>query len=81
MPGFGVGRDGCRTPMQYGTRAQMLSFSAAALWLPLAEDFAAANVAPFRDDQGPLLNPYRCLTALRRTRPALTRRLLPGGHG
>ncbi len=72
VPGFGVGRDGCRTPMQWDAGANA-GFSAAAPWLPLAEDFAAANVARGRDDQGSLLNLYRRLTALRRTRPALTR--------
>jgi alpha-glucosidase len=71
VPGFGVGRDGCRTPMQWDASAHG-GFSAALPWLPLAEDFATCNVARERGDPGSLFNLYRRLTALRRATPALT---------
>ena len=35
VPGIGVGRDGCRTPMQWDATANA-GFSAATPWLPLA---------------------------------------------
>ena len=66
------GRDGARTPMQWEA-SRFAGFSTAEPWLPLAENFAATNVASQRADRGSLFNLYRRLIALRRTRPALTR--------
>ena len=66
------GRDGCRTPMQWDA-GRFAGFSSAEPWLPLADDFARCNVASERADADSLLNLYRRLVALRRTRPALTR--------
>ena len=72
VPGLGLGRDGCRTPMQWDASA-FAGFSTVAPWLPLAEDFARNNVAGQRADPASLLNLYRRLIALRGVRPALTR--------
>jgi alpha-glucosidase len=72
VPGFGVGRDGCRTPMQWDATA-FAGFSKAAPWLPLEPEFAVRNVARQRNDPASLLNLYRRLTAVRRTKAALTR--------
>ena len=71
VPGFGVGRDGCRTPMQWDDSANA-GFSAAAPWLPVAEDSAVCNVAGERGDLSSLLGLYRRLLALRRSHRALT---------
>jgi alpha-glucosidase len=65
------GRDGARTPMQWDASAHA-GFSAVEPWLPLADDFAGTNAAAERADPGSLLNLYRRLLAVRRTRPALT---------
>ena len=72
VPGLGLGRDGCRTPMQWDASA-FAGFSTVAPWLPLAGDFAGGNVAAERADPASLFNLYRRLIALRRVRPALTR--------
>jgi alpha-glucosidase len=72
VPGLGLGRDGCRTPMQWDAGA-FAGFSSATPWLPLADDFAGSNVAGQRADPASLFNLYRRLIALRRLRPALNR--------
>ena len=72
MPGLGLGRDGCRTPMQWDASA-FAGFSTVAPWLPLAADFAGSNVASQRAEASSLFNLYRRLIAVRRVRPALTR--------
>ena len=71
VPGFGVGRDGCRTPMQWAESVHA-GFSAAEPWLPVSDDFAAHNVSRDRADPSSLFNLYRRLLAARRARPALT---------
>jgi alpha-glucosidase len=70
VPGLGLGRDPERTPMQWSS-APNAGFSAAAPWLPLADDFAELNVERQRADERSMLALYRELLALRRTRPAL----------
>ncbi len=72
VPGLGLGRDGCRTPMQWDAGA-FAGFSSATPWLPLAEDFAVNNVACQRANSASLFNLYRRLIALRRSRLALSR--------
>ncbi|MDC7786909.1 alpha-amylase family glycosyl hydrolase [Rhodoplanes sp. TEM] len=72
VPGIGVGRDGCRTPMQWD-RGESAGFSTAEPWLPTAPDAGQENVLNQRGDVGSLLNLYRRLIALRRTRPVLGR--------
>jgi alpha-glucosidase len=70
LPGLGLGRDGCRTPMQWDA-SPYAGFSSAPPWLPLGEDAASCNVASERSDRGSLYNLYRRLIALRRAHPAL----------
>ncbi|MGD8821422.1 MAG: alpha-amylase family glycosyl hydrolase [Anaerolineae bacterium] len=70
----GLGRDACRTPMQW-TAAAYAGFSAPdtpALWLPLAADYQEVNVERQLADPHSLLNLYRRLLAYRRNSPALS---------
>lgn len=71
VPGIGVGRDGCRTPMQWDT-SPYAGFSTVGPWLPLAENWRTENVETERADPSSLLNLYRRLIALRRQSPALS---------
>lgn len=71
VPGIGVGRDNCRTPMQWDSGPHA-GFSDAEPWLPLASDYRRENVENQRADTTSLLNVYRRLIALRRSSPALT---------
>lgn len=70
VPGIGVGRDPCRTPMQWDGSPNA-GFTNGEPWLPLAGDAGAVNVTAERDAPGSLLNLYRRLIALRRSEPAL----------
>jgi alpha-glucosidase len=70
VPGIGVGRDGCRTPMQWSA-APNAGFSTSAPWLPLAEDFARENVVNHEADARSILSLYKALIALRKRLPAL----------
>jgi alpha-glucosidase len=70
LPGFGIGRDGARTPMQWND-GPFAGFSSAPPWLPLADDFADVNVASQERDATSILALYRRLIALRRSSPAL----------
>ena len=65
VPGIGVGRDGCRTPMQWNGEAHS-GFTAGEPWLPLANDYAHANVANLSADTRSILNLYRALIELRK---------------
>jgi alpha-glucosidase len=65
VPGIGVGRDGCRTPMQWNATAGA-GFSTTAPWLPLADDYSSENVANLDADASSILSLYRALIALRR---------------
>jgi glycosidase len=70
-----MGRDPCRTPMQWDA-APNAAFSppgTAELWLPLADDFEIVNVERQLDDSNSILNLYRQLLAYRKARPALQR--------
>ena len=65
-----VGRDGCRSPMQW-SRAPNGGFStSAATWLPLG-DFNAVNVEQQINDPHSMLSLYRRLIRLRKQTPAL----------
>ena len=69
----GLGRDGCRTPMQWD-RSQVAGFSVdqtTTPWLPLHENWPTANVAAELEDPRSILNLYRALLAYRKTSPAL----------
>ena len=71
VPGRGLGRDPCRTPMQWdGT--QNAGFSAAEPWLPISDDYAVVNVQAEDSDATSILALYRQLLHLRRLHPALS---------
>lgn len=70
VPGVGVGRDGCRTPMQWDA-SPFAGFSTVEPWLPLADDYAQDNVVNLSAADTSLLSLYRALIALRRRQPAL----------
>lgn len=70
VPNIGVGRDGCRTPMQWSAERHA-GFSTARPWLPLAPDFVSDNVASLEADEASILNLYKALIALRRKLPQL----------
>jgi alpha-glucosidase len=72
VPGIGVGRDGCRTPMQWDS-SKSAGFSDAVPWLPVAASFRDENVDCFRKEKGSLYWLYRRLIDARRKNPALTR--------
>ncbi|MBR0871449.1 DUF3459 domain-containing protein [Bradyrhizobium tropiciagri] len=82
VPGIGVGRDGCRTPMQWSAEPHA-GFSTAQPWLPLANDFASDNVAGLEANRASILNFYKALIALRRRLPQLVRGSYEpvGAHG
>ena len=69
----GLGRDGCRTPMQWndGNNAGFSSHTTQSLWLPLAEDYRISNVAHQLEDESSILNLYRKLLTLRRNIPVM----------
>ena len=71
VPGFGLGRDPARTPMQWDTSEQA-GFTSGKPWLPLSPDAKSLNVQVEREDPTSLLNLYRSLIELRRTELALT---------
>src|ERR1700721_251962 len=70
VPGIGVGRDGCRTPMQWDATAYA-GFSTSAPWLPLADDFLHENVVNLEADSRSILNLYKPLLDLRKRLPQL----------
>jgi alpha-glucosidase len=70
VPGIGVGRDGCRTPMQWDATANA-GFSRAKPWLPLARDFAQENVRNLEADGTSILSFYKALISLRQQTPEL----------
>jgi alpha-glucosidase len=65
-----VGRDGCRTPMQWDSSAHA-GFSTVEPWLPLAEDHLHNNVVNQREDATSIWRLHRRLIAVRRTHAAL----------
>jgi alpha-glucosidase len=70
LPGIGVGRDGCRTPMQWDATPHT-GFSSVEPWLPLSPTASSENVAIECGDKLSMLNLYRALIALRIAKPAL----------
>jgi alpha-glucosidase len=71
VPGMGLGRDPCRTPMQWDDSLHA-GFTRGEPWLPVSADHEAVNVATERQDPKSFLNLYRHLLALRRMHPALS---------
>jgi alpha-glucosidase len=70
VPGIGVGRDPCRTPMQWESSSNA-GFTSARPWLPLSDDYPAVNVKEESADPHSILTLYQRLLALRRAHPAL----------
>jgi alpha-glucosidase len=70
VPGIGVGRDGCRTPMQWDA-GRFAGFSTSTPWLPLSEDSVHENVVNLEADARSILNLYKALIGLRNNLPAL----------
>jgi alpha-glucosidase len=70
VPGIGVGRDGCRTPMQWNA-TPYAGFSTATPWLPLSDDFAQENVVNLEADARSILSLYKALISLRKKLPQL----------
>src|SRR3984893_12179357 len=70
VPGIGVGRDGCRTPMQWDATPHA-GFSKAQPWLPLPDDHVHENAANLGADRQSILCLYRALIGLRKRTPAL----------
>src|SRR3954471_5755693 len=70
VPGLGVGRDGCRTPMQWDAD-NYAGFSKDKTWLPLAEDYLHINVVTLGADERAILNLHKALVRLRRKLPQL----------
>jgi alpha-glucosidase len=70
VPGIGVGRDGCRTPMQWDA-TPYAGFSTSTPWLPLSDDFTQDNVVNFDADKRSILSLYKALIDLRRKLPQL----------
>ena len=70
VPGIGVGRDGCRTPMQWDATTYAGLFDIRP-WLPLAEDAAHENVVNLDADAASILSLYKALIGLRKKLPQL----------
>lgn len=73
VPGLGLSRDPCRTPMRWdgSPSAGFSDGPPERCWLPLGDDLDAVNVATQLDDPRSMLSLYRTLLALRRQEPAL----------
>jgi alpha-glucosidase len=72
VPEMNVGRDPARTPMQWDASPNAgFAPSGVEPWLPLAENFAAVNVAAQQSDPASHLGYVRALLHLRRDLPVL----------
>src|SRR4051794_34708529 len=70
VPGIGLGRDGCRTPMQWGA-TEHAGFTTGEPWLPLDTDYHHQNAAALAADPHSILNLYVKLIELRKHMPEL----------
>lgn len=70
LPGLGLGRDPCRTPMQWDASGNA-GFTTSTPWLPVDDDYPIVNVESQGEDPSSILTLYRRLIALRRASPAL----------
>jgi alpha-glucosidase len=70
VPGQGLGRDGCRTPMPWHAGPNG-GFSTAEPWLPMNKEYLEKNVSMARDDRGSIYHLYRKLIAARRSHRSL----------
>ncbi|HEY6454987.1 MAG TPA: alpha-amylase family glycosyl hydrolase [Steroidobacteraceae bacterium] len=71
VPGLGLGRDPCRSPMCW-TPQPGAGFTSGFPWLPLGAQFTRVNVQDESQDPGSFLSLYRALLALRRAEAALS---------
>ena len=71
VPGIGVGRDGCRTPMQWDVTPGA-GFTSGEPWLPIPASAIDVNVARLGDEPSSILNLYHALLTLRNGSPALS---------
>jgi alpha-glucosidase len=71
VPGLGLGRDPCRTPMQWDA-SEYAGFSTSEPWLPISDGHAAVNVQAEDADTTSHLTLYRRLLQLRRSHSALS---------
>lgn len=71
VPGLGLGRDPCRTPMCW-TSQPAVGFTEGFPWLPVGDGKTHINVAQERVEPGSMLSLYRALLSLRRREPALS---------
>jgi alpha-glucosidase len=69
--GVGLGRDPCRTPMQWDGSIYA-GFTVGEPWLPISDDYAVVNVRAEGDDPSSFLALYRRLLKLRRSHPAIS---------
>lgn len=70
VPGLGLGRDGCRTPMQWSDE-KFAGFSSAKPWLPVDPSYRNRNVGSQKDEPASMLQLYQLLIELRRKHRAL----------
>jgi alpha-glucosidase len=69
-PGLGLGRDPCRTPMQW-SRAAAAGFTQGQPWLPVGDNAFGCNVLTQTADPRSLLSFYRQLIELRQREASL----------
>jgi len=70
MPGFGVGRDPERTPMQWNSNTNA-GFTDGEPWLPVASDYKEKNVERESSDPNSMLSFFKELIHYRTNSPAL----------
>jgi len=70
VPGQGLGRDPCRTPMQWNGSTNA-GFTSGTPWLPVDDDYPIVNVESQSADPSSILTLYHRLIALRRQHAAL----------
>lgn len=71
MPGYGLGRDGSRSPMQWNA-GRHAGFTTGEPWLAVADDIDAVNVEAELASEGSVLAFYKRVLALRRAERALS---------
>ena len=74
VPGIGVGRDGCRTPMQWDATARCGLFDGARRGCRWRDDSCQRKCRQCsKPTRGSILNLYKALIALRKKRPQLVK--------
>src|SRR5712671_6798474 len=71
LPGIGLGRDGCRTPMQWD-QSRNAGFSKGKPWLPVARTYRKMNLNAQRKEENSHYQLYKRLISMRRARSALS---------